>query len=93
MAGRLFTVAVAACLFIFLLITRNVDFGDTLTPTSQVRFIRSGPLTLRHVVWITRGGGAFVSLPKWFKAELLFRDDWRESDPDAPLPVYRVMRP
>ncbi len=75
------------------LISRNVDFGDTLTPTSQVRFIRSGPLRLRRVVWLTRGGGTFDAPFRVFEPAMLFRDIYDDSDPAATSAVYRVMRP
>lgn len=71
------------------LISRNVDFGDTLTPTSHVHFIRSGPLRLRRIVWLTRGGGIYATTPNLFKVARFFVD---QDLPDAPT-AYRVMRP
>lgn len=75
------------------LITRNVDFGDTLTSTSQVRFIRSGPLRLRQVVWLTHGGGIFAASFHTFTSAMLFRDIYDDADPSATSAIYRVMRP
>ncbi len=74
------------------LISRNVDVGDTLTPTSQVRFIRSGPLKIRHVVWLTRGGGNFNAPIKGFAATRFF-GGCGDLDPALTSAVYRVMRP
>ena len=73
--------------------SRNVDFGDTLTPTSQVRFVRSGPLRLRRVVWLTRGGGTYDASFRVFTPAMLFRDVYADSDPAATATVYRVMQP
>jgi hypothetical protein len=75
------------------LISRNVDFGDWLTPTSQPRFIRSGPLNLRRVVWVSRGGGIFDARFKSFRTEMLF-DLWGGVQaPAATSMTYRIMRP
>lgn len=70
------------------LISRNVDLGDWLTPTSTIRVIRSGPLNLRHVVWVTRGGGIFDANFNRMHIGLLFPPN--ESPPSRP---YRIMRP
>jgi hypothetical protein len=75
------------------LISRNVDFGDWLTPTSHPRFIRSSPLNLRRVVWVTCGGAIIDARFKNFRTETLFlpRGGWQ--DPTATSMVYRIMRP
>lgn len=75
------------------LISRNVDFGEWLTPTSKPRFIRSGPLNLRHVVWVTRGGGIYDARFKTFRTEMLFTTWGGYQDAAATSMVYRIMRP
>ncbi len=75
------------------LISRNVDFGEWLTPTSQPRFIRSGPLNLRRVVWVTRGSGIYDARFKFFRTEMLF-DSWGGyQDGTTTSMAYRIMRP
>jgi hypothetical protein len=75
------------------LISRNVDFGECLTPTSKPRFIRSGPLNLRHVVWVTRGGGIIDARFKSFRTEMLF-GSWGGLQDAAPTSMaYRIMQP
>lgn len=75
------------------LITRNADFGDWLTPTSRVRLIRSGPLKLRHVLWVTRGGGIFDARFKTFSVGMLFPPEGRVPGLATTSMVYRIMRP
>jgi hypothetical protein len=70
------------------LISRNVDLGEWLTPTSSLRVIRSGPLNLRHVVWVTRGGGIFDATFNRMHIGLLLRPE--EALPPQP---YRIMCP
>lgn len=75
------------------LISRNADFGDWLTPTSQVRLIRSGPLKLRRVMWVTRGGGIFDARFKFFNVGMLFPPEERKPGLVPTSMVYRIMRP
>lgn len=75
------------------LISRNADFGDWLTPTSQVRLIRSGPLKLRHIVWVTHGGAIYDARFKTFNVSMLFPPEVRGSGVAPTSMVYRIMRP
>lgn len=70
------------------LISRNVDLGDWLTPTSSIRLIRSGPLNLRHVVWMTRSGGIFSAPFRQVHPRLL-----PPPEEGAPPQPFRIMHP
>ena len=76
-----------------LLISRNADFGDWLTPTSRVRLVRSGPLKLRHVLWVTHGGAIYDARFKTFNAGMLFPPEEIGSCAATTSMVYRIMRP
>lgn len=55
------------------LVSRNVDLGKTAGSTSKLLLVKS-PITSprRHVVWITRGGGAFEASPESVTGAQLF---------------------
>jgi hypothetical protein len=75
------------------LISRNADFGDWLTPTSRVRLIRSGPLKLRRVLWVTQGGGIYDARFNLFNVGMLFPPEERGPGLATTSMVYRIMRP
>jgi hypothetical protein len=75
------------------LISRNADFGDWLTPTSQVRLIRSGPLKLRSVAWVTCGGMPYDATFKRFRIGMMYPPGQIGQDAATTAMVYRIMRP
>ncbi len=75
------------------LISRNADFGDWLTPTSQVRLIRSGPLKLRNVVWVTCSGGIYDARFNLFRTDMMYPPGQIGRGTATTAMVFRIMRP